>query len=199
LNELPATLYQGNNIIVRHILPDDMALLHSWLKRPDFLYYRPCLGDMCPGVLDLIERMTTVRQFSPPLEIEVLVEHRATQTPIGIMSLSSIDYFNRKAEFSMGFVRGLGTRCTLESLHFGLEQAVSVLNLRKIVFYVAVGNQRAQQFMAHCHMEKEGLLREELLLSTGKTLDLQRYALFRGGWETGDLRKTLQRLVPLKS
>lgn len=181
------------------MLPDDMLLLHSWLKRPDFLYYRPCLGDRCPSVLDLIECMTAVRQFSPPLEIEVLIERRATQTPIGIMSLSCIDYFNQKAEFSIGFVRGLGTRCTMEALHFGLEQAFSVLNLRKIVFYVAVGNERAQQFMAHCHMEKEGLLREELLLSTGKMLDLQRYALFQGDWETGGLRKTLQRLVPLRS
>ena len=174
-----------------------MVLLHNWLKSPDFSFYRPCLAEMCTSVLDLIERMTAVNQLTPLLEIEVLIEHRATQTPIGIMSLSGIDYFNRKAEFSIGFVRGLGTRCTMEALHFGLEQAFSVLNLRKLVFYVAVGNQRAQRFMEHCRMDEEGLLREEVLLSSGQTLDIRRYALLQADWIKGELRRTLQHLVPL--
>ena len=176
-----------------------MALLHNWLKSHEFSFYRPYLGEMCPEILDLIERMVTVGQFTPPLEIEVLIEHRATRTPIGIMALSGIDHFNRKAEFSIGFIRGQGTRCTMEALHFGLEQAFSVLNLRKLVFYIATGNDRAQRFMQHCHMTEEGLLREELLLSSGKTLDIHRYALLLTDWEEGDLRRTLQRLVPLSS
>lgn len=174
-----------------------MVLLHNWLKSPDFSFYRPCLGEMCPGVLDLIERMTAVRQLTPPLEIEVLIEHRDTQSPIGMMSLSGIDYFNRKAEFSIGFVRGQGTRCTIEALHFGLEQAFTALNLRKLVFYVAFGNLRAQRFMEHCQMAEEGLLREEVLLSSGQTLDLRRYALLQTDWNNGELRRTLQRLAPL--
>lgn len=174
-----------------------MILLHNWLKVPDFLFYRPCLSDMCPNVSDLIERMNSIGQLTPPLEIEVLIEHRATQTPIGVMSLSGIDHFNRKAEFSIGFVRGQGTRCTMEALHFGLEQAFSALNLRKIIFYVAAGNKRARQFMTHCRITEEGLLREELLLGSGETLDIHRYALLRSDWEQGELRKTLKRLVPL--
>lgn len=174
-----------------------MILLHNWLKNPDFSFYRPCLNDMCPSVLDLVERMNSLRQLTPPLEIEVLIEHRATQTPIGLMSLSGIDHFNRKAEFSIGFVRGQGTRCTMEALHFGLEQAFSVLNLRKVIFYIAAGNKRAQQFMTHYRMTEEGLLREELLLSSGETLDIRRYALLRSDWQQGELRKALKRLVPL--
>lgn len=174
-----------------------MVLLHEWLKMPDFSLYRPCLGDMCPNVLDLVDRLISVRQLTPALEIEVLIEHRATQTPIGVMSLSGIDHFNLKAEFSMGFVRGQGTRCTMEALHFGLEQAFSVLNLRKVIFYITAGNKRAQQFMTHYGMTEEGLLREELLLSSGETLDIHRYALLRSDWERGELRKALTRLVPL--
>jgi RimJ/RimL family protein N-acetyltransferase len=174
-----------------------MVLLHNWLKADDFSFYRPGLAQMCPSVSELIQRMTTLAQLTPALEIEVLVEHLATQTPIGIMSLSSIDYFNGKAEFSLGFVRGQGTRCTMEALHFGLEQAFSVLNLRKLAFYVADGNERAQRFMEHTEMTEEGLLREELQLGSGKTVDLRRYALLRTDWEKGDLRRSLQRLVPL--
>lgn len=195
----PPSLYHGNSITVRHILPDDMVLLHDWLKSPEFSFYRPCLRELCPDVPSLIERMAAVGQLTPPVEIEALIEHRATKTPIGIMSLSGIDHFNRKAEFSIGFVRGQGTRCTMEALHFGLEQAFSTLNLRKLAFYVAAGNERARRFMAHCHMAEEGLLREELLLASGKTLDLHRYALLRADWEKGGLRRTLQRLVPLAS
>lgn len=195
----PPYLYHGNSIVVRQALPGDMVLLHNWLKSPEFSFYRPCLGEMCMGVPDLVERMATIGQLTPPVEIEVLIEHRATQTPIGIMSLSGIDHFNRKAEFSIGFVRGQGTRCTMEALHFGLEQAFSALNLRKLAFYIATGNDRAQRFMTHCHMTEEGLLREELLFASGKTLDLQRYALFRTDWEKGALRRRLQRLAPLAS
>ena len=176
-----------------------MALLHSWLKSDDFSFYRPGLVHICPSISELILRMTTLAQLTPPLEIEVLVEHHATKTAIGIMSLSSIDYLNRKAEFSIGFVRGQGTRCTMEALHFGLEQAFSTLNLRKLVFYVADGNERAQRFMKHTKMTKEGLLREELQLDSGKTVDLRRYALLRTDWEKGDLRRSLQRSVPLST
>lgn len=189
--------YRGNSIVVRHILPDDMPLLHVWLKSPEFSNYRPSLGEMCPDVSSLVGRMAAVAQFSPPLEVETLIMHRATMSPIGVMALSGIDPINRKAEFSIGFVRGQGTRCTMEALHFGLEQAFSALNLRKLVFYVAAGNEQARRFMLHQHMVEEGLLREELLLASGATLDLQRYALLRAEWENGELRRKLQRLVPL--
>ncbi len=176
-----------------------MVILDGWLESIDFSFYRPCLKEICPNIQNVVERMSTVSQLNPPLEMEVMVEHRPTQTPIGIMSLSGIDHFNRKAEFSIGFVRGQGTRCTMEALHFGLEQAFFVLNLRKLAFYVAVGNVRAQRFMAHWHIAEEGLLREELLLSSGETLDLQRYALLRNDWKNSDLRNKLQHLVPLRS
>ena len=178
-------------------MPDDMPLLHDWLKSPEFSNYRPSLGEMCPDVSSLVGRMTAVAQFSPIIEVEALIAHRATMSPIGVMSISGIDHVNRKAEFSIGFVRGQGTRCTMEALHFGLEQAFSALNLRKLVFYVAAGNEKARRFMLHRHMAEEGLLREELLLASGATLDLQRYALLRAEWENGDLRKKLQHLVPL--
>jgi RimJ/RimL family protein N-acetyltransferase len=194
---LPPVPYWGNSIVVRHILPDDMPVLHDWLKSSDFSNYRPSLGEMCPDVSSLIGRMAAIAQFSPPIEVETLIMHRATMSPIGVMALSGIDPVNRKAEFSIGFVRGQGTRCTMEALHFGLEQAFSTLNLRKLAFYVAVGNEQAQRFMLHRHMRDEGLLREELLRASGETLDLQRYALLRAEWENGELRRKLQRLAPL--
>lgn len=172
-------------------------MLHVWLKSPEFSNYRPSLGEMCPDVSSLVGRMSAVAQFNPPIEVEVLIAHRASLSPIGVMSLSAIDHINRKAEFSIGFVRGQGTRCTMEALHFGLEQAFSALNLRKLVFYVAGGNETARRFMQHQNMAEEGLFREELLLASGATLDLQRYALLRAEWENGGLRRKLQRTVPL--
>jgi len=192
-----SNIYIGNSIVIRHISLGDNAMLHEWLKFPDFSFYRPCLSEICPSAIDLVERAIRVKQLTPPLEIEVIIEHFATRNPIGIMALSNIDHVNRKAEFSIGFIRGQGTRCSMEALHFGLEQAFSILNMRKLVFYIAVGNERAKRFMVHNNMIKEGLFKEELLFSSGQTLDIYRYALLASGWKDSKLCKTLQRIVPL--
>jgi len=191
--------YYGNSIDIRNILPHDARLLHDWLQLPEFAFYRPNLLEMCPNVLDLINRMVKIRECTPSIEIEVLIEQSKTHIPIGIMSLSGIDTYNRKAEFSMGFVRGQGTRCTMEAFHFGLEKAFSSLDFRKLIFYITDSNKRALRFIDHCQIQKEGLLYEELLLSSGKTLDLHRYSLLQSAWEKGYLQQTLQRTAPLKS
>ncbi len=190
-------LYRGNSILVRPIQPDDMSLLHEWLKSPSFAFYRPSLGILCPTVELLRERFAALAEIEPPLEIEVLVLHRATLAAVGLMSLSGIDPLNRKAEFSMGFVRGQGTRCTMEALHFALEHAYATMNLRKLVFYAAADNSRAVGLMRHWGIPEEGLLRGELLLADGRAADLRRFALFKEEWESGPLRQQLRKLVPL--
>jgi RimJ/RimL family protein N-acetyltransferase len=152
---------------------------------------------MCPTVLELLERLSNLEQLSPPLEIEVLIEHSPTNTPIGLMSLSGIDYFNSKAEFSIGFVRGLGTRCVLEAIHFAFEQAFAVLKLRKLIFYVAEGNSSALRLLSHSPVIQEGFLRQELQFASGATMDLYRFALFASDWENSSLRLRLQQLTPV--
>jgi len=176
-----------------------MPLLHEWLKSASFSFYRPSLGALCPTVFDLQERLATLAQIEPPVEIEALVLHRATTAPLGVMSLSGIDPLNRKAEFSMGFVRGQGTRCTMEALHFALDHAFAAMDLRKLIFYAAADNRRALGLMHHWGIPEEGLLRRELLLADGSTADLRRFALFKEEWESGPLRRQLRRLVPLVS
>ncbi len=188
--------YLGHSIVVRPIEDNDMVLLHQWLKMPDFLFYRPYSNEISPTVMDLISRRHLLQKLSPTPEIEVLIEHRPTRTPIGVMALSGIDYCNRKAEFSMGFIRGQGTRCTMEALHYGLEQAFSTLNLRKIFFYVAPDNQRALRFMKHWQFRQEGFLLEELLCND-RPLDLYRYAWLQSEWSNSRLYKALRHTVPL--
>ncbi len=174
-----------------------MPLFHEWLKSPFFAFYRPNLGILCPSVADLQDRLAALAGITPPVEIETLVLHRATSAPIGVMSLSGIDTLNRKAEFSMGFVRGQGTRCSMEALHFALHEAFTAMNLRKLAFYAAAANQRALSLMRHWGVPEEGLLREELLLADGNAVDLRRFGLLRTEWEKGPLRAQLRKLVPL--
>lgn len=194
---MPPDLYRGNSIVVRPIQPDDLPLLHEWLKSPSFAFYRPSLGALCPTIFHLHERFAALAEIEPPVEIEVLVLHRVTEVPVGMMSLSGIDALNRKAEFSMGFVRGQGTRCTMEALHFALDHAFVAMNLRKLIFYAAAENGRALGLMQHWGIPEEGLLRGELLQPDGSVTDLRRFALFKDEWESGPLRKQLRKLVPL--
>ncbi len=190
-------LYFGEHINIRTVTSADAGLLHQWLESADFAYYRPCMSEMCPQVADLLERMENIGKITPPLEIEFIIEHKKSHAPIGAMSLSGIDYFNQKAEFSIGFVRGLGTRCSMEAFHFGIEQAFKAFKLRKLIFYVAAENRAAHRIMAHGCIEKEGVLRQELQLTSGVAIDLHRYALFQPAWLNGDFRRLLQRIAPL--
>lgn len=184
-------------MVVRHLLPDDMDLLHGWLGGDAFSAYRPYLLQLCPTLPDMQQRSGMLTQFEPPVEIEVMVLHRPTGTPIGAMSLSAIDHFNRKAEFSFGFVRGIGTRCVSEALHFALDSAFSAMNLNKLIFYVAENNLAMLEAARRYQFIHEGLLREELLLENGARINLHRYALLQKDWTHNPLRLRLLKLAPL--
>lgn len=181
------------------MLAEDAALLHAWLEDPAFAAYRPYLRQLCPTPADLLQRKAMLNQITPPVEIELTVLHRPSATPIGAMSLSGIDHFNRKAEFSFGFARGRGTRCVTEALHFALDSAFASLGLNKLIFYVAEQNLAMLAGMEQYRFVEEGLLREELLLEQGGYVNLLRFALFRADWEQGTLRQRLIKTSPLAS
>lgn len=173
-----------------------MPLFHEWLSSPSFAFYRPNLRVLCPTAFDLQQRLATLAEFVPPVELEVLVMHRASGMPLGAMALSAIDPINGKAEFSLGFVRGQGTRCAMEALHFALDHAFRAMALRKLIFYVLPDNRRALDLLHRSAIALEGRLRGELLLPD-RVADLLRFGLLREEWESGPLRARLQKLVPL--
>lgn len=142
--------------------------------------------------------MRWLAQLQPPLEVEGLVVHKSSQTPLGFICLAGLDTLNAKAELAVAFFRGQGSRPALEAVHWVLESAFTRLKLYKLVFCVDPDNHPAHHFLRGLGIDREAVLREEVVTPNGQRADLWRYALTAPQWASSPTRKRLQRLVPLK-
>ena len=147
-------LYDGRRCTIRTLTESDVASLFLLPNVSLALSrYRPGLGGTPQAGSNAIERMRLLRQFEPPVEIEALVLHRASGAPIGLLCLSSIDRLNLKAEFSVAFFRGRGTRCALEAIHWALETTFGPGGAEKLVFYTEPDNRPALALMHALQIE----------------------------------------------
>jgi RimJ/RimL family protein N-acetyltransferase len=187
----------GKHIILRHIVASDAHLYHSWLENSDFLAYKPYLKQLCPTPEHLMAFLAMQIQSNPRTEFEVLVIHKATQTIIGIIGLSGIDEFNKKAEFSAGFIRGYGTRSLWEAIHATITFSFERFQLHKLICYVTPDNHRVLTMMQHYNFISEGCFKEEIIMNNNQRVDLHRFALMFRDWKTHPLRQRLNHIVPI--
>lgn len=190
-------LFVGNFISLRHITTADAFLYHQWLQNPVFLAYKPYLKYLCSTPLDLMAHLAMQAQSNPRTEFEVLVIQQRTQEPIGIISLASIDEFNKKAEFSAGFISGYGTRCILEAIHAGIALSFVHYNLHKLIFYVTPNNHRALKIMQRYGFISEGCFKEEILIDEKQRVDLLRFALMKSTWLDKNFQQHINRIAPI--
>lgn len=191
-------LYDGRRCTIRSLTESDVASLFLLPNVSLALSrYRPGLGGTPQAGTNAVERMRLLRQFEPAVEIEALVLHRSSGAPIGLLCLSSIDRLNLKAEFSVAFFRGRGTRCALEAIHWALDTTFGAGGAEKLIFYTEPDNRPAIALMHALQIDREAVLSREIRLSSGRRGDLWRYALFRDSWQAGVGRQELSRLVPL--
>lgn len=194
---LKQVYFQGRHALIQPLSADDIRILYP---RPGVAavlpVYRPGLGAQA-GAEACIARLQALSAFEPPPEIEALVLHRATATPLGFMCLSGIDPLNAKAEFSVAFFRGRGSRSGLEAIHWALTYCFGTLELHKLIFYRLPDNNAARTMLAALGAPLEAVLREELISPQGGRVDLVRHALLRKDWMTSNARHRLERLVPL--
>lgn len=195
---LNAPFYIGQHVVLRHIWPTDAKLYHDWLQNSEFIAYKPYLKQLCPAPSQLAAYITLQIHASPRTEYEVLVIHKSTQTPIGIIALSGIDEFNKKAEFSAGFIRGHGTRSLLEAIHAAIFFSFEQFQLHKIICYVAENNKRVLKLLPHYGFGFEGCFKEEVIGENNQRIDLHRFSLMRSDWEHLPIRQRLKRLAPIK-
>ncbi|KHD05062.2 hypothetical protein PN36_33945 [Candidatus Thiomargarita nelsonii] len=191
-------LFVGKHISIRHITPTDASLYHNWLQNPGFLAYKPYLKRLCPTPVQLVAYLAMQAQSNPRTEFEVLVMQQTTQTPIGIISLSSIDEFNQKAEFSAGFISGYGTRCIWEAIHACIALSFAHFKLHKLIFYVTPNNHRVLKIMQRYGFIHEGYFKEEILVDDKQRVDLHRFALMSRDWQH-HLHQHLNRIVPINT
>ena len=114
--------------------------------------------------------------------------------PVGIIALSNIDIHNSKAELSLAFKNGLGTRIVAETIFFVFDYAFHKLELNKLYFYITADNAKALKMARTYKMKKEGLLYEEMLSENGELLDLYRFCMLRRNWTKSPLFNKLSRI-----
>jgi RimJ/RimL family protein N-acetyltransferase len=192
--------YLGQHTIVRPLTADDLFALYP---RPEvqaaLAAYRPWQGELDIGAL--AQRLAWLASFEQPPELEALVLHPPSGTPLGFLCLSAIDLGNAKAELSVAFFRGKHSRAALEAMLWVLDAAFARFRLDKLIFHVLADNTAAQQLLATLSIPQEAVLRGELAATEvdGPRRDLLRYALFRDDWRLSPGRARLQRLTPLST
>lgn len=199
---VPEPLYVGHRVALRRLMPSDLPSLYAGPSlRQAHLAYRPWQRCEPADLPSMMERLKLVQALEPTIEIELLVLHRPTGVPMGMVCLSAIDLLNRKAELSVAFFRGQGTRAALEATHWALETFFSRSHghdMRKLTFVVMPENRAAVRYLQHLSVGLEARLIAEIVLPDGRVSDLLRYALLRDDWSSGPTRGLLRRLAPLR-
>lgn len=101
------------------------------------------------------------------------------KTPVGLIGLLNIDYKNKKAEYyiTIGETnykgKGIAYIASKKLIKFAFEE----LGLNKIYLYTEVENIAAQKLFDRLGMEKEGMLKDDLIIN-GIKKDRYIYAIF---------------------
>jgi RimJ/RimL family protein N-acetyltransferase len=184
--------YSGKTVMIRALHPDDASLIYSWMHEKFYSYYKPYFKHICTSASFIAQRIEAMASLDRPFEIEALVLHRPSNTPLGLVSLSNIDTINLKAEFSIAFQRRFGTRCVPEALSFLFNYVFFILKFNKLYFYVTSDNSRILNMAQRYNIIQEGKLHKEILSETGEWVDLYRFCILNEDWIQSPLNKKLQ-------
>lgn len=103
--------------------------------------------------------------------------------PVGIIGLLNIDMKNQKAEYyiTIGEQDYKGKGIAYEASRQLLDYGFNILKLNKIFLYTEVDNKIAQKLFDKLKFEKEGILKDDLIIN-GNKKDRYIYAIFRKEW-----------------
>jgi hypothetical protein len=133
------TLYSGRYCWIRAVTESDLrALYPSAAVKSILAQYRPWLRGQTLDIEGVVRRHHWLAELNPPAEIEVLVLQKSTQTPIGLISLSSIDGINMKAELSVAFFMNPGSRAAVEALHWSLQGCLADALYKLLMFSLGI-------------------------------------------------------------
>jgi len=193
-NNINPPLYIGRTILIRALNHSDANLVHSWMQKKFFRYYKPYLKRICSTVPLLARRIETLASLDDPFEVEALILHSPSNTPIGLVSLSNIDRINLKTEVSIAFHRGLGTRCVAETLWVVINHVFFILKFNKVYFYVTSDNHKILRMIQRYDIMQEGKLHKEMLSEDNEWIDFYRFCILRQDWLQSPLYKKLKRI-----
>ena len=104
--------------------------------------------------------------------------------PVGIIGLLNIDKKNKKAEYyiTLGEKKYKGRGIAYMASKQILEYAFKDLHMNKIYLYTEKDNIIAQRLFERLGLEKEGLLKEDLIINNEKK-DRYLYGIIKRKWE----------------
>ena len=168
---------EDNELIIRKFEEKDIQNKIKWINNQNnnkFLHY------------DLpLEYDKTLRWFHNIKDradrYDAVIEYASV--PVGIIGLLGIDEKNKKAEYYITLGeeeykgKGIAYKASLLLLKYAFEE----LNLNKVYLYTETENIPAQGLFSKLGFEKEGTLREDIIINNQKR-DRYIYAMFRNNW-----------------
>ena len=191
-------LYSGRDVLVSVLRSEHIHALYPRADVAEVLRaYHPWYEQTGATPQMVAERLAWLSRMEPPAEFEALVQHRSSGIPLGFLSVAGLDPVNQKAEFSVAFFRGRGSRPALEAMHWSMESIFGTLNVQKLIFHVMPNNVDALHLLSRLGISVEARLISEIRTGDGQRSDLLRFSLFRDAWVGGYCRERLRRIVPL--
>jgi len=191
-------IYKGKNVIIQNLNRKLFEnLLNNFEQKSKlmegFKFYKPGAIYTINDFEKYSSKIEFLRMLDPPVEIEVLVSHYPSMTPLGLISLSSIDFSNSKAEFSLFFFRGRGSRPMYEALLWALNKIFFDLLIEKLILYVLSANNNIIKILQKNLVTQEALLKNEIENNNGVREDVIRFNLFRNEWNNSPLKLRLEK------
>jgi len=168
---------EGELVILRPRVDDDLALFARWHGNPDVRHWLH-MSEMPNQTLE-VERQRWQIARNDPTRVSFVIE-TLDGVPIGNIVLIGIDVAHRRAELGIAigekgdWGRGYGTDAIRVILRFAFE----VLHLRRVELITDIDNERGIRAYEKCGFVREGVLRAKRL-RYGEPLDMLIMAVLR--------------------
>ncbi|MBF0099462.1 MAG: GNAT family N-acetyltransferase [Desulfobacterales bacterium] len=172
------SLHEGRYSYLHIIQSSDVELMFTWLKNKLLFSYKPYLAYLCPTEQKLKEYIIFKNEIDPPIEIECLILTKPNKQPIGLVSLQSIDYYNKKAELSFVVIQQGFYRLCFEVIWKAVSFSFNELHLEKLYFYVIGNNTRFLDSLKKRDWKPEAVLMKEILIDGQQRVDVYRFSIF---------------------
>ncbi|CAH0121751.1 GNAT family N-acetyltransferase [Paenibacillus sp. CECT 9249] len=160
-------LFETDRIKFRKMTAEDAELYHSWRNDMEVMQTTSPLLDM--------HTLETTRDFVNHVILgsdsakSYMIVDKASGAPIGVTSLTHIDYKNRNAEciLDIGAKRHWGKGYGTEALRLLLDYAFLEMNLHRVSLCVFSFNERAVKLYEKIGFKQEGITRQSLFRNGG--------------------------------
>ena len=136
------------------------------------------------NALDFIK--LTHQEMRKKTAIKLGIEHKGSKTIVGVISLTDLDYSNKKAELSYWLgKRYWGKKIMKEAIVLILNFVFNQLNFNKVYATVMHPNTKSARLLEACGFQYEGTMRQNVF-KNGEWLDQFLYSILKDEFQLPD-------------